>query len=207
MNSNPKISVIIPVYNTGLPLRCCLDSIAQQTYRNLEIILVDDGSSDGSERACDEYAAKDVRFKVIHQKNAGVSNARNAGLAIATGDYFQFPDSDDYLELDSYEYLLGLFEKHQCDVVNFEYYVTFSNHEKRHHLSEENYGLVDRKRAHEIVWNGESFACNKLYKATFVTGKDIDWNNTSPLAPVKFRPDIYRGEDSLFVHFQTECFS
>ena len=203
MTVSPKISVIIPVYNTGVHLRKCLDSIVNQTYRNLEIILIDDGSTDASGTVCDEYAAKDNRVTVIHQPNGGVSKARNAGIDIATGDYYNFPDSDDYLEHDSYEYLLKLMDKHQCDAVNYEYYVTYPDHESLHQLSEQWYGLFDAEGAHRVMWNGEPFAWNKLYSVKLVTGCDSSGTikNTSPL---RFREDIFRGEDSLFAHSALE---
>ena len=92
---NPLISIIVPVYNVEDYLKACLDSIINQTYKNLEIILVDDGSIDESGKICDEYAAKDNRVKVIHNENRGVSHSRNCGLDIAKGEYILFIDSDD----------------------------------------------------------------------------------------------------------------
>ena len=94
---NELISVIIPVYNTEKYLEQCLDSVAAQTYSNLEIILVDDGSTDGSGKICDLFAARDERVKVIHKENGGVSEARNAGIGISTGRYISFIDSDDFM--------------------------------------------------------------------------------------------------------------
>ena len=90
MNSQPKISVIVPVYKTGGLLDRCVESIVGQTYKNLEIILVDDGSPDNCPAMCDEWAEKDSRIRVIHKENGGVSSARNAALDIATGDYIGF---------------------------------------------------------------------------------------------------------------------
>lgn len=89
------VSIIVPVYNVESYLRQCLDSIADQSYRDLEVILVDDGSPDNCGRICDEYAEKDSRFHVIHQKNSGVSKARNAALELVSGKYLTFCDSDD----------------------------------------------------------------------------------------------------------------
>lgn len=91
-----KISIIIPVYNSTLYLKECVDSILGQTYQDLEILLVDDGSTDDSPQICDTYAAEDARIKVIHKKNGGTSDARNTGLENATGDYITFMDNDDY---------------------------------------------------------------------------------------------------------------
>jgi len=97
-----KISVIIPVYNTELCINRCLDSVIGQTHLNLEILCVDDGSTDKSGRICEEYAAKDSRIKVFHKDNGGVSSARNVGLAHFTGAYLGFVDSDDWIEPDMY---------------------------------------------------------------------------------------------------------
>lgn len=98
-----KISVVIPVYNVEKFLPQCLNSIIHQTYKNLEIILVNDGSTDNSDEICKTFAKRDKRIKIIHQKNAGVSAARNNGLKHATGDYVHFIDSDDYIDLDYYK--------------------------------------------------------------------------------------------------------
>ena len=92
-----KISVIIPIYNVEKYLKRCIESIIKQTYSNLEIILVDDGSPDGCAKICDEYKNKDERIVVIHKKNGGLSDARNAGLKVATGEIISYIDSDDYV--------------------------------------------------------------------------------------------------------------
>ncbi len=111
------ISVIVPVYNVEHYLSKCLDSIVNQTYQNLEIILIDDGSTDQSGSICDEYAKKDNRIVVIHQKNGGAANAKNTGLKVATGQYLAFVDSDDYLELDAYGYMINQLELHNADMI------------------------------------------------------------------------------------------
>jgi glycosyltransferase involved in cell wall biosynthesis len=100
---NDLISIIVPVYNMESYLDRCMSSILNQTYKNLEIILVDDGSTDSSPKMCDDYAIKDNRIKVVHKENGGLSDARNAGLKIATGNYIGYVDSDDWIELDMYE--------------------------------------------------------------------------------------------------------
>lgn len=101
----PLVSVIVPIYKVEEYLSRCLDSIVEQTYRNLEIILVDDGSPDNCGAICDRYAAQDSRIRVIHKENGGLSSARNAGLDIMTGDYVMFVDSDDWLSLDAVQVL------------------------------------------------------------------------------------------------------
>lgn len=111
------ISIIIPVYNIDEYLRICLDSVAKQTYKNLEIILVDDGSTDLSGEICDEYASIDSRIKVVHKKNGGLSDARNVGLDICTGEYIGFVDSDDYIDENMYKKLYEAAEKNDADMV------------------------------------------------------------------------------------------
>lgn len=108
MNQDILISVIVPVYNVEAYLPRCVDSILAQTYSNLEIILVDDGTKDASDIICDEYAKKDARVKVIHKENGGLSSARNAGIDIAKGEYLAFVDSDDWIEPEAYETMLAL---------------------------------------------------------------------------------------------------
>ena len=110
------ISVIIPVYNAEKYLERCIDSVLAQDYSNLEIILINDGSSDNSGRICDVYQSKDSRIRVIHKKNGGAASARNCGLEIASGEYIGFVDSDDWITEDMYKYLVELLEDTQSDV-------------------------------------------------------------------------------------------
>ncbi len=111
-----KISVIVPVYNTANDLRKCLQSISSQTYRNLEIICVDDGSYDGSEKIVDEFAQKDSRFRVVHKANGGESSARNTGLRMSTGDCLAFCDCDDWIEAGMYECLAREMQSEKLDI-------------------------------------------------------------------------------------------
>lgn len=115
-NATPLISVILPVYRVEKYLGQCLDSLLAQTYRNLELILVDDGSPDNSGEICDEYARKDERIKVLHCENRGVSVARNTGLAHASGELVSFIDPDDYLDATFYEYLFSIQSKTASDI-------------------------------------------------------------------------------------------
>lgn len=113
------ISVIVPVYNVAAYLPQCLDSILNQDYEKLEVILIDDGSKDESGAICDAYAAKDSRITVIHQENAGAAAAKNAGLRIATGEYLSFVDSDDWLEPNVYGYMVDVLRSENADAVQF----------------------------------------------------------------------------------------
>lgn len=110
-NHLPLISVIIPVYNVECYLHRCLNSVLNQTYSHLEILLVDDGSTDSSGKICDEFSALDQRVKIIHKENGGLSDARNRGIDEAKGEYITFIDSDDYIDEDMIEYLYGLLTK------------------------------------------------------------------------------------------------
>lgn len=111
-----RISVIVPVYKVEKYLPKCIESILNQTYRNLEILLVDDGSPDRCGGICDEYMEKDSRIKVIHKENGGLSDARNAGIREATGAFFGFVDSDDHIAPDMYEYLWTLMKENDADI-------------------------------------------------------------------------------------------
>lgn len=113
------VSVIVPIYNVELYLERCIKSIINQTYRNLEIILVDDGSPDRCPQICDEWCAKDERVKVIHKDNAGLGMARNTGIEHATGEYVYFVDSDDYIDNDTIEQVLNCAVKYSAEIVLF----------------------------------------------------------------------------------------
>ena len=116
-----KLSIIVPVYNAAPYLPACIESILNQTLTDIEILLIDDGSTDSSGAICDVYAAKDKRINVVHKKNGGVSSARNAGLALATGEYVGWVDADDYIEPDMFEYLYKLAINYKADIAECGY--------------------------------------------------------------------------------------
>ncbi|WP_285945177.1 glycosyltransferase [Thomasclavelia cocleata] len=153
---NNLISVIVPVYNVEKFLVKCVDSILAQTYTNLEIILVDDGSPDNCPAICDELAKKDSRIKVIHKENGGASSARNAGLDIAKGEYIGFVDGDDYIAKDMYEYLLNLIEKNDVDVAQIQSFDV-----------DEYYNIISEKETQNI----STILDNKAYIASFLQCK------------------------------------
>lgn len=113
---SPKISIVVPIYNVENFLPFCLDSIIQQTYKNLEIILVDDGSTDSSLKICNEYASRDKRIQIIHQENHGLSYSRNKGIEIASSEYISFIDADDIIAPDFCEHLLHLLISNDADI-------------------------------------------------------------------------------------------
>ena len=136
MFENEKISVVIPVYKVEKYLKKCIDSVRNQTYENLEIILVDDGSPDNCGKMCDDLAKEDTRIKVIHKTNGGLSDARNAGIDMAEGDYLAFVDSDDWIENTMYEEMLN----EKISFLNFQnvYYkilITFERGNKKWKLT------------------------------------------------------------------------
>lgn len=112
-----KVSIIIPVYNTGQYLYRCTESVLNQTHKNIEVIVIDDGSEEETARICDEIAVKDSRIRLVHKQNEGVSIARNTGLDMVTGDYVGFVDSDDWIDVDMFENLVREMEEHDADIV------------------------------------------------------------------------------------------
>ena len=136
INSNSLISVIVAVYNAEEWLNRCVDSILAQTYTNIEIILVDDGSTDSSPHICDEYAMKDQRVRVIHKPNGGLADARNVGISDARGDYIGFIDNDDYIASDMYEVLLNAIIDNDVQMVVCDYtYVDEQGREIKEEIS------------------------------------------------------------------------
>lgn len=189
------ISVIIPVFNAESYLNRCLDTVLAQTYQELEILLINDGSTDHSGEICDEYASKDKRVKIIHKINSGVSATRNVGLANATGEYILFVDSDDYLEPGMVESLVGKAVENNCDIVMCGYYIQTGNSavlEKMDYL--EYYGsnseVIDKLIAR--FYTGENTGLNSLWNK--LIRRKIYQDNC-----VKFNTDLKRAEDMWFV--------
>lgn len=162
------ISVIVPIYNVEKYLPRCIESIINQTYKNLEIILVDDESPDNCGRICDEYMEKDARIKVIHQKNKGLSGARNSGIDIATGEYLAFVDSDDYIEPIMYETLYNDIQEHDAGMsICSRYYEFEDGHRVERYKLEQEVKVYSGKEAIVEMNNYSSFdmsAWDKLYK-------------------------------------------
>lgn len=170
---NDLISVIVPVYNVEAYLRRCIDSILAQTYVNLEIILVDDGSTDMCGAICDEYAEKDDRIKVIHKENGGLSDARNAGLNAFTGKYVTFIDSDDWIEKEFIGYLHQLIVDNNADLSVCDFNYIDSNGKIFNSPETDGKVLVwTQKEAVKMLLSGrkmETSSTGKLYKSRFFT--------------------------------------
>lgn len=181
------ISVIVPVYNVEKYLPECIESIINQTYKNLEIILIDDGSPDNSGKICDEYAGKDNRIKVIHKKNEGVSEARNVGMEVAKGNYLTFVDSDDWIESVYIETLLKTLMENKADYVTCGYNRVYQNEIEKINNSGKRI-VYDTKEYLMNLLNvqlGYGFCHMKLIK------RDIIGNN-------KFDKKLVVGEDAFF---------
>ena len=164
-----KVSIIVPVYNVEDCLSYCVDSLRQQTYKNIEIILVDDGSTDCSGEICDQYAREDDRIKVLHIENGGLSNARNTGVKESSTDWIVFIDSDDYYDHRAIEYLVELRDKYRVDLVATPV-IEVRNYENSDFLGDfrEKYsGKLDRRTALEQMFYGNyvgTHSGGKLYK-------------------------------------------
>ena len=204
MKMNEKISVIVPVYKVEPYLRRCVDSILAQSYTNLEIILVDDGSPDNCPAICDEYAEKDDRVRVIHKLNGGISAARNAGLDVATGAYVTFVDSDDWIDTDHISSLKFVLESHShnaisvSDVsklnVNNEMIASFKYNNNQSDINQSIFGYV----------------CNKLYSVELINNyrfyvgckfaEDLIFNSEI----FKKSPDYVYTKKATYNYFQRE---
>ncbi len=164
----PLISVIIPVYNVEKYIHTCIDSTIEQTYKNLEIILVDDGSKDNSGHICDEYARKDSRITVIHKENGGLSDARNAAIDIAKGDFITFIDSDDFVKPDYVEYLYDLISRYSADLSICDIYKIFEGKSNKEPLKTNEFETQynSQEALEEMLYQNkfDTSACAKLYK-------------------------------------------
>lgn len=166
---NQTISVIVPVYNVAQYLPQCVDSILSQDYGDLEVILIDDGSTDPSGEICDQYATRDSRVHVIHQKNGGAAAAKNAGLRIASGDYLTFADSDDYLEPGAYGFLMKTLLETDADAVQGSFREIYRDRTEEQRISEETLEGYDY-----LLRFPKDFSCallwNKLYRRELFEG-------------------------------------
>lgn len=187
------ISVIVPIYNVEKYLDKCLQSIINQTYKNLEIILVDDGSLDDCPQLCEEYAKRDKRIKVVHQKNGGLSTARNKGLSLAKGNYIAFVDSDDTIHQQMYEYLYETLKSHEADMSICDYNVTYEGSE----IENNNIDKIERNTS---VYHGTEIFDNLYGSLAGVTV--VAWNKL-------YRKELFKNihymegkihEDEFIIH-------
>lgn len=172
MLSRGKVSIIVPIYNVERYLPECIESLIHQTYDDIEILLVDDGSTDHSGQICEEYAVKDSRIRVIHQINAGAANAKNAGLDMATGAYITFADSDDRVDHRWIEIMLTALWEHDADVVECDFAKWYTDHEETESNAQFRYGEYTAEeylRSYLHSWTCSLF-WNKLFHAKLTSG-------------------------------------
>lgn len=196
-----KVSVIVPVYNVEKYLKRCVESILSQTMKNLEIILVDDGSTDQSGIICDEYAKKDSRIKVVHKKNGGLSSARNAGLAIAQGKYVGFVDSDDDIENIMYERMYETIEKENVDFVMSDYIRIPGNGETYLKTLEIEKGRYDRNNIREKIFPQLIMSGNLEYGPLLSVWHCMYRTDFLRKYNLKFDEEVRWSEDNIFSAF------
>ncbi|NBH35664.1 glycosyltransferase [Clostridiaceae bacterium] len=183
-----KISVIVPVYNMGQYLSKCVHSLIHQTYNNIEIILINDGSTDNSGELCDLFASQYDNIFVLHQKNSGVSSARNKGLKLATGEYISFVDPDDYLDLETYKIVISLMETYGTEIGCFDF-CWFSDKEPIH------------KSTHNPHYTTQLYSNNHdVVKLLIQSCSACRWIFAKrKLEHLSFPVHITQGEDSVFL--------
>lgn len=187
----PTVSIIVPVYNAESSIARCVDSILSQQFTDFELLLVDDGSRDGSGAICDGYAAADSRVRVIHKENTGVSDTRNLGIAQARGTYLQFLDSDDWITPDATKLLVRTAEAHSCDLVISDFYRVVGERVSRKGDIDEDRTLTREEYAAHMMEQPADFyygvLWNKLYRRDIVADHGL-----------RMDPDISWCEDFLF---------
>ncbi len=189
------VSVIVPVYNVEKYLDRCVESIVSQTYKNLEIILIDDGSPDNCPKMCDDWAKKDSRIKVIHKENGGVSSARNCGLDEAKGEYISFVDSDDWIEDSHIEKMVSYINDTDCVIAGYTKENTTGKINCSLSFVNVDLAKIDKTPIGEVFWNGYIHPCwNKLFK-----------KETLKKSSIQFQEEIHLSEDSLFCIQYLKC--
>ena len=187
------VSVIVPAYNIAPYIERCVKSILSQTYPDLEVLLVDDGSTDETPALCDQLARMDSRVRVFHKKNGGVSSARNMALDNCRGDYVSIIDGDDWIEPTLYENAVRTMQETDTDVYMFEYYIDVNGESNKHSVDKSYYGVINREMAmiHSITPHNR-FAWSKVFS------KKILLNSHLP-GQIRFDTSIILGEDTLFM--------
>ena len=189
----PLVSVIIPIYNTEKFLPLCINSVLNQTLTDIEVLLVNDGSTDGSGKICDEYACKDQRIQVIHTLNQGVSHARNQGLETAKGEYIAFMDSDDWIETDMIATLYQLIRTNEAGLATCGYIIENEDGRPIYHINEVKSGKLTQWEAIHSLFNDRHYKYkgnlwDKLYHKEIIDKHHL-----------KFNEHIYYNEDRLFI--------
>lgn len=205
MEQKPLVSVIVPVYNVEKYLPACLDSICSQTLHELEIIVVNDGSTDQSGRIADEYAAKDSRIKVIHQRNGHLSAARNAGLSVVTGEYVSFIDSDDWIDKEMLESMYRVAESDSLDLVITGVHVEYPRENRSYdHRVDACITANTKKEIKALYFKLRelclfNYAWNKLYRASFLQNNNFHFIVEPPFEDESFNMEVFMKVSSITV--------
>lgn len=199
----PLISIIVPVYNVEKYIHKCINSIIDQTYKNLEVLLIDDGSTDSSSDICDKYEKLDKRVKVIHKKNNGASVARNIGLEVARGIYIAFVDSDDYIDKNMYKDMIEKLLEYDCDLVMCDCYkVSETSKEKFTHDIRD--GFYDKRQLYKEYYNKLLMKDDINYPPTIsnwvclIKKEIIKENNLKYVEGIRFSEDLLFGSQVMY---------
>lgn len=199
----PKISVIVPIYNVEKYLDRCVESLVNQSYTNIEIILVDDGSPDRCPQMCDEYAQKYSNIKSVHKENGGLSDARNYGMKYAEGEYISFIDSDDWIDTQTYEIIMGKMLETNSDIGAFNALLYYEGDELNPDLSEE-YEVMNSQQAIECTIDDikiKTNVWNKVYKRSIVDDLEFPKGRLNEDEFYTFKV-LDRAENIIYVHRQ-----
>jgi len=190
---NSKVTVIVPVFNAEKYIHKCIQSLLDQTYKNIEIILVDDGSTDRCPQICDEYAAQYQQVRTIHQKNTGVSSARNHGLEMATGTKIAFVDSDDWVQPAMIEEMVSVAEEHAADIVICDWVIFEHGEEKGEAQTQaiHNSAPMEQIRDEFLMDYHPNYMCNKLFNKDLFTG-------------IRF-PENMKYYEDMYIHAELFC--
>ncbi|MFS0821564.1 glycosyltransferase family 2 protein [Bacillus sp. 1P02SD] len=200
---NPKISIIVPVYNVESFLQECIESILNQEFKDFELILVNDGSTDRSGNICDEYESKDNRVKVIHKENEGQSSARNRGIDAAKGSFIGFVDSDDWVNKQMFKVLYSNAIEQNADIIACNLKIFSKDGTSRLYYDNSSDFLYDKRSAMEELYKNEKLTfspCNKIYKKELLT--DIRFKEGSILEDMDFAYRIIHQADTIYYSAQ-----
>jgi len=209
-NVSQKVSVIVPVYKVEQYIHRCVDSILAQTYKNLEIILVNDGSPDQCGEIADLYSEKDERVVVIHKKNGGLSDARNAGMHSATGEYTLFVDSDDWLDGNMIQTLVNISLAHEADIVQSAFYYAYEDHllyDNRYYSKNDSPTIISNQELmFELVKNEKikNFAWGKLYKSSLI--KDLPFKKGVLFEDVFWAHHVMKRVNTYVINHKPMCY-
>lgn len=205
MEQKPLVSVIVPVYNAEKYLPACLDSICNQTLQELEIIIVDDGSTDGSGRIANEYAVKDKRVRVIHQRNGHLSVARNAGLSVVKGDFVSFIDADDWIDKEMLNSMYITMISNSLDLVITGVRVEYPCENRFYYQRTETYLEADKQEEIKNLYFKLkelclfNYAWNKLYRVSFLQANNLSFTVEPPYEDESFNMEVFMKASSIGV--------